>query len=185
MINGVKGENRLSRHICIIAERARHVGSCGSRSFYPLHGCEFLLLRNLSAKKISNWEWISPDTCACRSLLVMSALAEQAVIVRKYRPVFWDLPQLHVKIFNGIHGVNQPSYRLLYIRLYLQFCPHSGHCKDLFFNIPAYWCCVFSDALRFKFGFSGSRNGRFHFATLVLTVFTPWPFRLLSVSLFR
>ena len=97
-------------------------------------------------------------------LLVMSALAEQAVIVRKYRPVFWDLPQLHVKIFNGIHGVNQPSYRLLYIRLSLRFCPHSGHCKDLFFNIPAYWCCVFSDALRFKFGFSGSRNGRFHFA---------------------
>ena len=25
MINGVKGENRLARHICIIAERARHV----------------------------------------------------------------------------------------------------------------------------------------------------------------
>jgi len=51
MINGVKGENRLARHICIIAERARHVGSRGSRSFYPLHGCEFLLLRQPDGKE--------------------------------------------------------------------------------------------------------------------------------------
>ena len=53
VINGVKGENRLARHIYIIAESARHVkgGCCGSRSFYPLHGCEFLLLRQSVGKE--------------------------------------------------------------------------------------------------------------------------------------
>ena len=42
-----------NRHICIIAERARHVkGGCrGSRSFYPLHDCEFLLLRQSVGKE--------------------------------------------------------------------------------------------------------------------------------------
>ena len=53
MINGVKDGKRLARHICIIAERARHVkGGCrGSRSFYPLHDCEFLLLRQSVGKE--------------------------------------------------------------------------------------------------------------------------------------
>ena len=52
-MNGVKGGKRIARHICIIAERARHVkGGCrGSRSFYPLHGCEFLLLRQPDGKE--------------------------------------------------------------------------------------------------------------------------------------
>ncbi len=52
-MNGVKDGKRLARHICIIAERARHVkGGCrGSRSFYPLHDCEFLLLRQSVGKE--------------------------------------------------------------------------------------------------------------------------------------
>ena len=52
-MDGGKVENWLTAHNCIIAERARHVkGGCrGSRSFYPLHDCEFLLLRQSVGKE--------------------------------------------------------------------------------------------------------------------------------------
>ena len=40
MINGVKGENRLARHIGIIAERAGHVkgGCCGKIAYSSVEG---------------------------------------------------------------------------------------------------------------------------------------------------
>ena len=50
MMNSVKGGNRLARYICIIAERAGNIKG-GSRSFHPLHGCEFLLLRQPDGKE--------------------------------------------------------------------------------------------------------------------------------------
>ena len=141
MINGVKGEIRLARHICIIAERAGHVKG-GSRSFYPLHDCEFLLLRQSVGKEYFKLRMnltlvpASAGPVSCNVCLSQVEHFEQAVIVREYRLVFRNLPQLPVKILNGIGCVNQRSYRLLYIGLSLRFCPHSGHCKDLFFNIP-------------------------------------------------
>ena len=108
---------------------------------HPLHGCEFLLLCNLSAKKSQTENKSHPipapaGPASCNVCLNQVEHFEQAVIVREYRLVFRNLPQLPVKILNGIGCVNQRSYRLLYIGLSLRFCPHSGHCKDLFFNIP-------------------------------------------------
>ena len=129
MINGVKGENRLARHICIIAERARHVkGGCrGSRSFYPLHACEFLLLRQSVGKEYFKLRMnlapipASAGPFSCNVYLSQVEHFEQAVIVRKYRPVFWDLPQLPVKILNGIGGVDQRSYRLRILKIGWKF----------------------------------------------------------------
>ena len=96
MINGVKGENRLARHICIIAERARHVkgGYRGSRSFYPLHDCEFLLLRQSVGKEYFKLRMnltlvpASAGPVSCNVYLSQVEHFEQAVIVREYRPVF-------------------------------------------------------------------------------------------------
>ena len=93
MINGVKGENRLARPICIIAERAGHVKG-GSRSFYPLQGCEFLLLRQSVGKEYFKLRMnltpipASAGPFSCNVYLSQVERFEQAVIVREYRPVF-------------------------------------------------------------------------------------------------
>ena len=93
-MNGVKDGKRLARHICIIAERARHVGSRGSRSFYPLHGCEFLLLRQSVGKEYFKLRMnltlvpASAGPFSCNVYLSQVEHFKQAVIVREYRPVF-------------------------------------------------------------------------------------------------
>ena len=132
-MNGVKDGKRLARHICIIAERARHVkGGCrGSRSFYPLHGCEFLLLRQSVGKEYFKLRMnltlvpASAGPFSCNVYLSQVEHFKQAVIVREYRPVFWDLPQLPVKILNGISGVDQRSYRLRILKIGWKFRPMS------------------------------------------------------------
>ena len=124
-MNGVKDGKRLARYICIITERARHVkgGSRGSRSFYPLHDCEFLLLRQSVGKEYFKLRMnlapipASAGPFSCNVYLSQVEHFEQAVIVREYRPVFRNLPQLPVKIFNGIGGVDQRSYRLRILKI--------------------------------------------------------------------
>ena len=96
VIKGVKDGKRLARHICIIAERARHVkGGCrGSRSFYPLHDCEFLLLRQSVGKEYFKLRMnltpipASAGPFSCNVYLSQVEHFKQAVIVREYRPVF-------------------------------------------------------------------------------------------------
>ena len=130
-MNGVKGGKRIARHICIIAERAGHVkGGCrGSRSFYPLHDCEFLLLRQSVGKEYFKLRMnlapipASAGPFSCNVCLSQVEHFKQAVIVREYRPVFWDLPQLPVKILNGIGSVNQRSYRLRILKIGWKFRP--------------------------------------------------------------
>ena len=95
-MNGVKDGKRLARHICIIAERAKHVksGCRGSRSFYPLHDCEFLLLRQSVGKEYfklrMNLTLVSASAgpVSCNVYLSQVEHFKQAVIVREYRPVF-------------------------------------------------------------------------------------------------
>ena len=93
MIDGVQGENRLARPICIIAERAGHVKG-GSRSFYPLHDCEFLLLWQSVGKEYFKLRMnltlvpASAGPVSCNVYLCQVEHFKQAVIVREYRPVF-------------------------------------------------------------------------------------------------
>ncbi len=92
-MNGVKDGKRLARHICIIAERARHVKG-GCRSFYPLNGCEFLLLRQSVGKEYFKLRMnltlvpASAGPFSCNVHLSQVEHFKQAVIVREYRPVF-------------------------------------------------------------------------------------------------
>ena len=92
-MNGVKGGKRIARHICIIAERAGHVKG-GSRSFYPLHDCEFLLLRQSVGKEYFKLRMnltlvpASAGPVSCNVYLSQVKHFEQAVIVREYRPIF-------------------------------------------------------------------------------------------------
>ena len=92
-MNGVKGGNRPARHICIIAERAGHVKG-GSRSFHPLHGCEFLPLRQSVGKEYFKLRMnlakvpASAGPVSCNVCLNQAEHFKQAVIVWKYLPVF-------------------------------------------------------------------------------------------------
>ena len=96
MMNGVKDGERQTRHICIIAEKARHVkdGCWGSCSFYPLYGCEFLLLRQSVGKENLQMRMnLAPVSApagpfSCNVYLSQVEHFKQAVAVWKYRPVF-------------------------------------------------------------------------------------------------
>ena len=121
-MNGVKDGKRLTRHICIIAERTRHVkGGCrGSRSFYLLHDCEFLLLRQSVGKEYFKLRMnLSPIPASagpfsCNVYLSQVELFEQAVIVREYRPVFRNLRAVTDLMNNTL--------------LYFGFGVHGGYC---------------------------------------------------------
>ena len=80
----------------------------------------------------------SADPASCNVCLSQAEHFKQTVVVRKYRPVFWYLPQLPVKILNGIGSVNQRSYRLRILKTGWEFRPMSlpGSQNFRIFRIP-------------------------------------------------
>ena len=115
----------------------------GSRSFYPLHGCEFLLLRQSVGKEYFKLRMnltlvpASAGPVSCNVHLSQAEHFKQAVIVRKYCFAFCYLAQLPVKIFNFFSPLSIES-QYLALSFSPTYIPRTSFLPSIFMPIAMY-----------------------------------------------